>query len=90
MANDRIILECTTCGAWKTMIKYYPNSGLTIKDTNTQEWVQSHYLCRSDIASVDLNNNTGFNLVTEDTKLDYSKLNKLGRSCEFINNKDGI
>jgi hypothetical protein len=65
VANDRIIIKCDTCGASKTLMKYYPTLMAETPVVEMYVWMyqHSHPPCRE--ISYDLDGAPGFTLTTE-------------------------
>ncbi len=81
MANDRLILRCRGCGAWKTIMKYY--SFLCWSGYDVGPFVNSHSLCGDFEAGLD--KDLRWELVSENSckDLDYNKQNKHGNHLKI-------
>ena len=64
MANDRVMIRCDGCGAWKMLIKFFPGDFST-RDNGILEWIDSHGPCHFRLYDVDLANTPGFSLFCE-------------------------
>lgn len=67
MANDRVIIKCKTCGAWKMLLKHFPGS-LDTRNCGLMEWLDSHGGCHPKLWAGDLGGDPGFELLTENSK----------------------
>ena len=80
MANDRVFIKCETCGGWKMLLKFFPTSGLTTRDNDILEWLDTHARCHPRSYNGNLGGDPGYTLHTEDSLenggLDYSKQNR--------------
>jgi len=67
MANDRVFIRCTGCGGWRTLLKYFPSTGITTRDNGILEWLDKHAFCHINAKErlVDLGTDPGFTLHTE-------------------------
>lgn len=75
MANDRVMIRCEGCGAWKMLLKHFP-SALGTRDNGILEWIESHCPCHPRFDLSDLGGNPGFSLLTENANdLDMAKQN---------------
>lgn len=75
MANDRLMIKCDTCGAWKMLMKHM-GAGLYTTDNGILPWVDSHGECHSRAFHVDLDGVPGFSLHCEGADaLDPAKQN---------------
>ena len=79
MANDRVMMRCDGCGAWKMFLKHYPGDLSTYTARHQVEflcWVDAHCACHPDFNGTSLKGNPGFSLWTEGTnELDPDKQN---------------
>jgi hypothetical protein len=66
MANDRVYIKCKSCGGWKMLLKYYPNTGSTSRDNDILEWLDDHAVCHPKLGEPTLGRDPGFTLHTED------------------------
>jgi hypothetical protein len=75
MANDRVMIKCEGCGAWKMLLKHYPGT-LATWDNQVLEWIDSHGQCHPRLYEMNLDGNPGFSLHTEGSpELDPDKQN---------------
>jgi len=66
MANDRIFMVCKKCGKWRTLMKYYPGTGIYLADVDkTGEFLEEHQDCYG--FAGDLGDSPPFEFHTEGT-----------------------
>ena len=69
MANDRVMIRCSGCNAWKMLLKHKSGYGPITDDNGILEWIDSHASCHSRRYRFDLNGDPGFTLHTEDDEI---------------------
>jgi hypothetical protein len=89
MANDRVYAVCLGCGAWKTLVKFYPGdlrfTDLLIDTAARQrlEWMDRHAEhCHPHFYGNSLEGNPGFRLTTENEQLPYDLQNAEPPECQ--------
>ena len=77
MANDRVMIKCDSCGAWKMLLKHM-GGGLYPCDNGILPWLGEHGECHPHAYSTDLRGIPGFSLHCEGAEaLDPKKQNLL-------------
>jgi len=75
MANDRLMIKCDGCGAWKMLMKHM-GAGLYTTDNGVLPWLDSHGGCHPHAFSAHLYDVPGFSLHCEGVDaLDPAKQN---------------
>ena len=65
MANDRVMIKCDGCGAWKMLLKHMGAGLYTNPEGGVLEWLDSHGECHPRAFSADLDGAPGFSLHCE-------------------------
>lgn len=64
MAQDRISLRCTRCGAQRVLFRYAPG-GIEFRSSGLEEWAQEHIIGCGDRWDQNLGDDPGVEIVTE-------------------------
>lgn len=76
MANDRVMIKCDGCGAWKMLLKFFPGDLSTRPENGVLPWLDLHGKCHPHFFGDDLDGVIGFSLHLEGADaLDPAKQN---------------
>ena len=74
MANDRIFIKCKYCEGWKMLLKFSPVSGYSQGDNEVLAWLEGHSNCHPKRHDIELGEDAGFTLHTEEGLSDEKEL----------------